>query len=65
MAYIFVHGIVGTPNHFDFLMEYVPEDVSVWKLVLDGHGGSNSLDIFQIHRNQDGCFRSRIFQVLF
>ena len=39
VAYIFVHGIVGTPNHFDFLMEYVPEDVSVWKLVLDGHGG--------------------------
>ena len=39
VAYIFVHGIVGTPNHFDFLMEYVPENVSVWKLVLDGHGG--------------------------
>ena len=39
VAYIFVHGIVGTPHHFDFLMEYVPEDVSVWNLVLDGHGG--------------------------
>ena len=39
IAYIFVHGIVGTPNHFDFLMEYMPENVSVWKLVLDGHGG--------------------------
>ena len=21
VAYIFVHGTVGTPNHFDFLME--------------------------------------------
>ena len=39
VAYIFVHGIVGTPHHFDFLMEYVPENVSVWNLVLDGHGG--------------------------
>lgn len=37
-AFLFVHGIIGTPDHFDFLMSYLPENVSVWNLLLDGHG---------------------------
>lgn len=37
-AYLFVHGIIGTPDHFDDLMPLVPDDVTAWKLVLDGHG---------------------------
>ena len=37
-AYLFVHGIIGTPDHFDKLIPMLPEDVTVWNLLLDGHG---------------------------
>lgn len=40
-AVMFIHGIVGTPNHFRDLIplvESVPEDWSVYNLLLDGHG---------------------------
>ena len=39
-AVLFVHGIVGTPNHFADFVSLVPENVSVYNLLLDGHGGS-------------------------
>ena len=39
-AILFVHGIVGTPNHFAEFVERIPESVSVWNILLDGHGGS-------------------------
>ena len=39
-AVLFVHGIVGTPNHFAELVSRVPEGISVYNLLLDGHGGS-------------------------
>ena len=38
LAILFIHGIVGTPNHFRFLMPLVPEDISVVNVLLDGHG---------------------------
>lgn len=38
-AVLFVHGICGTPRHFDFLTARVPENVSVVNVLLDGHGG--------------------------
>lgn len=37
-AILFVHGILGTPRHFDAFVSLVPEDTSVWNLLLDGHG---------------------------
>ena len=40
-AVLFIHGIVGTPNHFRDLIplvERVPEDYSVYNVLLDGHG---------------------------
>lgn len=37
-AVLFVHGIVGTPNHFKEYMPLVPESYSVYNLLLDGHG---------------------------
>ena len=40
VAILFVHGIVGTPNHFADFVERVPEGMSVYNLLLDGHGGS-------------------------
>ena len=39
-AVLFVHGIVGTPNHFAEFVFRVPEGMSVHNLLLDGHGGS-------------------------
>ena len=40
MAVLMVHGIVGTPRHFDFLLEVIPEDVTVMNILLEGHGGT-------------------------
>lgn len=39
-AVIMIHGILGTPRHFDFLLPLIPQDWSVYNLLLDGHGGS-------------------------
>lgn len=39
-AILFVHGIVGTPYHFADFVSLVPGDVSVYNILLDGHGGS-------------------------
>ena len=42
-AVLFVHGILGTPNHFRELIpleQLVPEDWSVYNVLLDGHGGN-------------------------
>ena len=37
-AVLFIHGIVGTPNHFSEFVSCVPESFSVYNLLLDGHG---------------------------
>lgn len=37
-AILFIHGIVGTPNHFAEFIKLVPGDVSVYNMLLDGHG---------------------------
>lgn len=42
-AILFIHGIVGTPNHFRVVLpleELVPEDWSVYNICQPGHGGS-------------------------
>ena len=42
-AVLFIHGICGTPDHFRELISLermVPEGISVYNLLLDGHGGS-------------------------
>lgn len=38
MAVLMIHGIVGTPHHFDNLLPLIPEDWSVVNLLLEGHG---------------------------
>lgn len=41
-AVLFIHGIAGTPNHFVTqipLVDLVPENWSMYNLLLDGHGG--------------------------
>ena len=37
-AVLFIHGIIGTPNHFKPFLSLVPEDFSIHNLLLDGHG---------------------------
>ncbi|MBE7002141.1 MAG: hypothetical protein E7421_05565 [Ruminococcaceae bacterium] len=39
-AILFIHGIVGTPNHFNEFVSLVPASFSVYNLLLDGHGRS-------------------------
>lgn len=39
-AVLFIHGILGTPRHFDFLIEILPEGFTAKSLLLPGHGGS-------------------------
>ena len=38
-AVLMVHGILGTPRHFDPFMPLVPDDWSIYAIILDGHGG--------------------------
>lgn len=37
-AVLFIHGILGTPNHFAAFLPLVPPNWSVHNLLLDGHG---------------------------
>lgn len=37
-AVLFIHGILGTPNHFSAFLPLIPVDISVVNLLLDGHG---------------------------
>lgn len=39
-AVLMIHGILGTPRHFEFLLPLIPEDWAVYNLLLDGHGGT-------------------------
>lgn len=38
-AVLMIHGIVGSPAHFKNLLPLIPEDWSVYNILLDGHGG--------------------------
>jgi len=37
-AFLFIHGILGTPRHFDAFIDLLPENVSVYNMLLEGHG---------------------------
>lgn len=39
-AVLMIHGIMGTPRHFDLLLPLIPEDWSVYNVLLPGHGGT-------------------------
>lgn len=41
-AVLFLHGIVGTPDHFRDFYPLIPEHISVYSILLDGHGGTVS-----------------------
>lgn len=37
-AVLMIHGIFGTPRHFDDIIPLVPEEWSIYNILLDGHG---------------------------
>ena len=37
-----IHGIVGTPRYFDPFISTLPDNWSIYNILLDGHGGSVS-----------------------
>lgn len=37
-AVLMIHGICGTPRHFDGLIPVIPEGISVYNILLPGHG---------------------------
>lgn len=37
-AVLMIHGIVGTPAHFQELLPLIPDNWSVYNILLDGHG---------------------------
>ncbi len=37
-AVLFIHGIIGTPEHFADYVKLVPQTISVYNMLLDGHG---------------------------
>lgn len=39
-AVLFVHGIIGRKEQFDFLIPHVPSDWTYRNITLDGHGGT-------------------------
>lgn len=61
MGVLMIHGIVGTPHHFDDLLPLIPENWSVVNLLLEGHGqgaaefGAASMDQWkgQVSRELD------------
>lgn len=39
-VFLCIHGILGSPNHFNFLLEKLPDNVGIHNILLDGHGSS-------------------------
>lgn len=40
VAILFIHGILGTPDHFKPFLSLVPPNWSIYNILLKGHGGS-------------------------
>ena len=40
VAVLCVHGIMGTPNHFRDLVPLIPDEFSIYNIVIDGHCSS-------------------------
>lgn len=55
-ALLCVHGIIGTPDHFKGLLRLVPPTVTVYNLLLDGHGGTAE----DFARSSMKCWESRV-----
>lgn len=38
LAFLFIHGIVGSNSHFDEIVNIIPREYSIYNILLDGHG---------------------------
>ena len=57
---VMIHGILGTPRHFDRFLPYVPDNWSIYNMLLDGHGGSPK----DFSRTSMQKWRAQIFTLL-
>jgi len=39
-AVVFIHGFLGSPEHFEPFIRITPDNISVYNILLDGHGGT-------------------------
>ena len=39
-AVLFIHGFLGSPDHFQRFIELVPEEYGIYNVLLRGHGGT-------------------------
>ncbi len=39
-AVLFIHGFLGSPEHFTDFIDKVPEDCAIYNILLEGHGGT-------------------------
>lgn len=37
---LFVHGFLGSPDHFEKFIQLIPENIGIYNVLLCGHGGS-------------------------
>lgn len=37
-VFLCIHGILGSPDHFNFILKQLPQTVAVHNILLDGHG---------------------------
>ena len=66
MAVLLLHGIAGTPRHFDDLLPLIPQNWTVVNLLLEGHGqgaaefGAASMDAWkdQVRRELEGLLET-------
>ena len=44
-AVLMLHGIAGTPDHFEMLLPLVPADWSIYNILLDGKNRSGTCSV--------------------
>ena len=59
-AILLIHGILGTPRFFDFLIDLIPADWTVHNILLDGHG--NDVQAFS-HTSMENWMRQVVQEI--
>lgn len=59
-AVLFIHGIVGSPAHFKDLLPVIPDNWSVYNMLLDGHGK----EVEDFARTSMEMWKTQVSQVL-
>lgn len=59
-AVLFIHGIVGSPSHFEDFYQRVPAGWSIRSILIDGHGGT----VRQFSHSSMARWREQVSQVV-